>query len=47
MTEEDMDPAYFKVMDEVVELLKYLFQTDNEFTIPVSGSGRCVIVILL
>lgn len=36
----DMDASYFKVMDEVMELLRYLFQTDNEFTIPVSGAGR-------
>lgn len=35
-----MDIAYFKVMDEVVELLKYLFQTENEITFPVSGAGR-------
>ena len=35
-----MDASYFKVMDEVMELMRYLFQTDNEFTIPVSGAGR-------
>jgi len=26
-------------MDEVQELLRYVFQTDNEFTIPISGAG--------
>lgn len=35
-----MDASYFKVMDETISLMKYLFQTDNEFTIPVSGAGR-------
>lgn len=38
-----MDPAYFKVMKELKTMLKYLFQTDNEFTIPVSGAGRLLI----
>jgi len=37
-----MDQSYFSVMEEVKESLRYLFQTDNEFTIPVSGAGRYV-----
>lgn len=42
-----MDASYFKVMDEVVELLKYLFQTDNEFTLPVSGAGSAAMEMCL
>ncbi|WP_160135156.1 pyridoxal-phosphate-dependent aminotransferase family protein [Halococcus salsus] len=34
-----LDPAFVDLMDEVQELLRYTFQTDNEFTIPVSGTG--------
>jgi len=34
------DPAFYAVMDETVSLLKYLFQTENSFTIPISGAGR-------
>eukprot|EP01113_Clastostelium_recurvatum_P019449 TRINITY_DN2292_c0_g1_i2.p1 TRINITY_DN2292_c0_g1~~TRINITY_DN2292_c0_g1_i2.p1 ORF type:complete len:423 (-),score=53.39 TRINITY_DN2292_c0_g1_i2:46-1314(-) len=34
-----MDPVYFEVMEGVQQLMRYLFQTDNEFTIPVSGAG--------
>lgn len=33
------DPAFYAVMDETVSLLKYLFQTENSFTIPISGAG--------
>ena len=38
-----MDHAYFNVMEDVKKSLRYLFQTDNEFTIPVSGAGRCAL----
>jgi len=34
-----MDPTYIKVMTEVKALLKYTFQTQNEFTLPISGTG--------
>lgn len=34
-----LDPYFIHVMDETKELLRYVFQTQNEFTIPVSGTG--------
>jgi alanine-glyoxylate transaminase/serine-glyoxylate transaminase/serine-pyruvate transaminase len=34
-----LDPAFIAVMDEVKELLRYAWQTDNEFTTAVSGTG--------
>ena len=34
-----LDPTFLKVMDEIQELLRYTFQTDNELTIAVSGTG--------
>jgi alanine-glyoxylate transaminase/serine-glyoxylate transaminase/serine-pyruvate transaminase len=34
-----LDPAFVEVMDEVQELLRYVFRTDNQWTIPVSGTG--------
>lgn len=34
-----LDPAFLQVMDDVKKLLRYVFQTSNEFTIPVSGTG--------
>ncbi len=34
-----LDPYFLSVMDETQLLLKYLFQTENPFTIPVSGTG--------
>jgi alanine-glyoxylate transaminase/serine-glyoxylate transaminase/serine-pyruvate transaminase len=34
-----LDPAFIDIMDEVQELLRYTFRTDNEWTIPVSGTG--------
>ncbi|MFB6280618.1 MAG: alanine--glyoxylate aminotransferase family protein [Haloferacaceae archaeon] len=34
-----LDPAFVEVMDEVQELLRYVFRTDNRWTIPVSGTG--------
>jgi len=34
-----LDPQFLEVMTDVQELLRYVFQTDNELTIPVSGTG--------
>lgn len=34
-----LDPRFQQIMDDVKQLLRYLFQTENEFTIPVSGTG--------
>ncbi|MBM3264113.1 MAG: alanine--glyoxylate aminotransferase family protein [candidate division Zixibacteria bacterium] len=34
-----LDPYFIQVMDETKELLRYVFQTRNEFTLPVSGTG--------
>jgi len=33
-----LDPYFLATMNEVQRLLRYLFQTDNELTIPVSES---------
>ncbi len=34
-----LDPQFLSLMNETQELLRYLFQTKNELTIPVSGTG--------
>lgn len=34
-----LDPAYLALMDEVQDLLRYVWQTSNELTFPVSGTG--------
>ncbi|WP_375137159.1 pyridoxal-phosphate-dependent aminotransferase family protein [Halostella litorea] len=34
-----LDPSFIDVMNEVQELLRYTFRTDNQWTIPVSGTG--------
>lgn len=34
-----LDPSFIELMTEVQELLRYAWQTDNTFTIPVSGTG--------
>lgn len=34
-----LDPAFIKLMNEVQELLRYAWQTDNMLTVPVSGTG--------
>ncbi len=34
-----LDPYFLAAMDETQQLLRYLFQTDNRLTIPVSGTG--------
>jgi len=34
-----LDPYFISVMDEVQQLLRYVFQTENKLTIPMSGTG--------
>ena len=34
-----LDPAFVDIMDDVQDLLRYVFRTDNQWTIPVSGTG--------
>ncbi len=34
-----LDPQFIALMNEVQDLLRYVFQTSNEMTIPVSGTG--------
>lgn len=34
-----LDPAFIGLMNEVQELLRYAWQTDNALTVPVSGTG--------
>ncbi|KJY79893.1 pyridoxal-phosphate-dependent aminotransferase family protein [Vibrio nigripulchritudo] len=34
-----LDPLFIKMMDELKQLLKYAFQTENEFTIAISAPG--------
>jgi len=34
-----LDPEFLSIMDELKSMLKWLFQTDNELTFPVSGTG--------
>ncbi|MBA7656746.1 (S)-ureidoglycine--glyoxylate transaminase [subsurface metagenome] len=34
-----MDPYFFTIMDDTMRLLRFLFQTKNELTFPISGSG--------
>lgn len=34
-----LDPRFIDLMNEVQELLRYAWQTDNQLTIPVSGTG--------
>ena len=34
-----LDPEIVVVMDELKQLLRYVFRTENEFTIPISGTG--------
>ena len=34
-----LDPYFLSIMNETQQLLRYLFQTDNSLTIPVSGTG--------
>lgn len=34
-----LDPLFLKTMDEIQEMLRYVFETNNRLTIPVSGTG--------
>jgi len=34
-----LDPQFVKLMKEVQDLLRYVFQTQNEMTLPISGTG--------
>jgi len=34
-----LDPSFIEIMEEVQDLLRYTFRTDNKWTIPVSGTG--------
>jgi len=34
-----LDPLFVKMMDEIQVLLRYVFETNNRLTIPVSGTG--------
>jgi alanine-glyoxylate transaminase/serine-glyoxylate transaminase/serine-pyruvate transaminase len=34
-----LDPQFIQVMNEVQELLRFVFQTENQLTIPISGTG--------
>ena len=34
-----LDPSFINLMNENQELLRYAWQTDNQFTLPVSGTG--------
>ena len=34
-----MDPSFLEIMDDIQELLRYTFQTDNEWTLATSGTG--------
>jgi alanine-glyoxylate transaminase/serine-glyoxylate transaminase/serine-pyruvate transaminase len=34
-----LDPAFIALMDEIQELLRYAWQTDNDYTISISGTG--------
>jgi alanine-glyoxylate transaminase/serine-glyoxylate transaminase/serine-pyruvate transaminase len=34
-----IDPEFHKIMDEVQELLRFVFQTSNNLTLPISGTG--------
>ena len=34
-----LDPAFVQVMNDTQQMLRYVFQTDNKLTLPVSGTG--------
>lgn len=34
-----LDPYFLEIMDRTQELLRYTFQTENQLTIPISGTG--------
>ncbi len=34
-----LDPTFIRVLDDIKELLRYAWQTDNEYTMAISGTG--------
>jgi alanine-glyoxylate transaminase/serine-glyoxylate transaminase/serine-pyruvate transaminase len=34
-----LDPQFIQLMKEVQEMLRYVFQTENQMTLPISGTG--------
>ena len=34
-----LDPEFLKLMDRIKEMLRHVFQTNNPFTMPISGTG--------
>src|SRR5690349_9412530 len=34
-----LDPLFLKCMDDIQEMLRYVFETDNRVTIPISATG--------
>ena len=34
-----LDPQFLEIMNEVQELLRFVFQTENQLTVPLSGTG--------
>jgi alanine-glyoxylate transaminase/serine-glyoxylate transaminase/serine-pyruvate transaminase len=34
-----LDPIFLRTMDEIQEMLRYVFETNNRLTIPISGTG--------
>ncbi len=42
-----MDPEFLKLLDETQDLLRYTFQTQNAWTLPVSGTGMAGMETLL
>ncbi len=34
-----LDPLFLRIMDQIQELLRYVFETRNRLTIPISGTG--------
>ena len=35
-----LDPEYLQIMDQTRQMLKQVFQTNNEMTFAISGTGR-------
>src|SRR5215510_7955558 len=34
-----LDPEFIRLMDETKDLLRFVFQTENTLTLPISGTG--------
>jgi len=41
------DPAFTSIMNEVMEMLRYLFRTDNKWAFPIDGTSRSGIEAML